>query len=154
MFIYKNNNNSIENNGSRANTNVTYITKSAKYKNNIRVELFRKWSNTGTSIAVIGNFPSTANAETDDRTIFRIYKILDYNGFTQFTMYNAMVPIPEISDMVVVVCWGNALCLKKGREVLKKLRDTGKHIVCFGVNKNGSPKMPTRLAYNTQITNY
>ena len=133
---------------------MTYITKSAKYNNNIRVKLFRKWANTYAPVAVIGNFPSTANSETDDITIFRTYKILDHNGFSQFTMYNAMVNVPEISETIVVVCWGNALGLKKGREILKKLRDTGKSVVCFGVNKNGSPKMPTRLAYNTNIRNY
>ena len=143
-----------EDNYVKTKTNVTYITKSAKYENDIRVELFRKWANTDNPVAVISNFPSTANADIDDTTIFRTYKILKYNGFSQFTIYNVMVSVPEIREKIIVVCWGNALDLKEGRKVIEKLRDSGKNIVCFGVNKNGSPKMPTRLPYNTQVINY
>lgn len=108
----------------------------------------------------IGLNPSTADANDDDATISHLTNILRYNGFGGFYMLNLfalITPKPEDLRMcpdplkdndkylrdtaadvrTVIFCWAEYRA--------KKIRTMFADPMCFGLNKNGSPKHPMAL---------
>jgi hypothetical protein len=127
-----------------------YHKSSAKYEKYVRTELIREWDSTLPTIDVIMFRPSTAGAVEDDETIRRTVKILQYNGFGGCRVYN-LADISEITFEGVVVCaWGKKIKPEKSKRILSSLG----HAVfpfCFGLNMDGTPKLPTRLPHDTEL---
>lgn len=126
-------------------------------------------------LMLIGLNPSTANAKSDDPTIRSIIRLAKENGYHGIVMTNlfpfitpysrdlAMDIDPvhmELNDRClqanaahcdVCFCWGN----------FSRIEDRAKTIIamfpealCFGKNKNGSPKHPLYLKANTQLIKF
>lgn len=57
---------------------------------------------------------------------------------------------------VIIPCWGNIAKVPKhlqyrADEVIHKLIDSGKPVLCFGKTNSGCPKHPLMLGYDTKI---
>lgn len=118
---------------------------------------------------LIGLNPSTANEDNDDPTIRRIISLAKYNGYGGIYMLNLfpfITPYPSelkidfesrlddndywlrtIKCANVVFCWGNFNVL--GRDKIIQLMFP--QALCFGKNKNGSPKHPLYLPAITTL---
>lgn len=139
-----------------------------------RYQLSIEWDYTLPKAMCIGLNPSTANEVDNDPTISRLVGILKHNGYGGFIMTNLfglVSPYPEdlrtCPDPVkendrwmadarsqcrdVIFCWGN-FKQAKYRESLIKVRYTD--ALCFGINKNGSPKHPLYLKQDTLTRPY
>lgn len=124
-------------------------------------------------LMLIGLNPSTADAENDDPTIRRIITLAKNNGYGGIMMTNLfaqITPYPDELDydiiheernykvlefisslcMAACFCWGNFDVRGKGADMVKMFPDS----LCFGKNKNGSPKHPLYLKGETKLIKY
>lgn len=141
-----------------------------------RYMLFRIWNENLPSAMCIGLNPSTADAEDDDPTIIHLVNILQqhaYGGLYMTNLFSLITPRPEELRMCpdpvkendryllktrerckdVIYCWGNFPMAEYRAKVIVKTYPGG---LCFGLNKNGSPKHPLALwragIKNTEVT--
>ena len=139
-----------------------------------RYFLYRKWDLEKHNLMLIGLNPSTANEETDDPTIRRIISLARSNGYGGIYMTNLFPMITAYPselkfDVEAVIrndywleivyfqwcrdicfCWGNFNVLERDRHI-EQLYPSG---LCFGKNKNGSPKHPLYLKADTKLIKY
>lgn len=123
-------------------------------------------------LMLIGLNPSTANADNDDPTIRRIIGLAKSNGYDAILMTNLFSfitaypseldyqTIDELNLQVlkangssaadVCFCWGNFDV--KGKE--KPIIEMFPNALCFGKNKNGSPKHPLYLKADTELVKF
>lgn len=138
-----------------------------------RYVLWRVWDDSLPYAMCIGLNPSTANSEDDDPTISNLTRILRNNGFGGLYMTNlfAMIsanpedlrqcPDPLKDNDVwldkvqrlchgIIFCWGN---FKQAEYRAKKIMNDHRYrnALCFGKNKNGSPKHPLYLKNNVKL---
>lgn len=139
-----------------------------------RYLLTRIWNESLPVAMCIGLNPSTANAESDDPTILNLKRLLAFNGFGGLHMNNLFALISAYPDAlrscadplkdndtwlwlteerskVVIFCWGN---FKQANYRANKIESIIKNAMCFGKNKNGSPKHPLYLKSNTALMNF
>jgi hypothetical protein len=147
-----------------------YVYMDAKFnEDKKRVSLLRVWNEKLKKCCVVMNFPSSADKEKDDMTIRRTVQILNFNGFGSLFVVNVGVSNFEekikdalIRDLntTVVIAWGNHLTRKDNINEIKKLRkmieeiECSSEILCFGININGTPKLPTMLSTKTVLRVY
>jgi len=136
----------------------TYTETGATYNTKDRTSLTRCWDDSKEGIYVIMWKPSTANAQTDDRTIKRLCKILKNNDFGSVFVFNMHIDVcDDIAGIPngskVLVSWGNKLKPKESKKKIKKLRKKF-NLYCLGVNVNNTPKLPTYLSNNTVVSKY
>jgi hypothetical protein len=125
--------------------------------------------------------PSTADDVNDDPTIKSCVRLAKHNGFGGLKIVNlytvratnpnelkamdqktamgsnANEYILESCDdcMHVVAAWGNFKYAKRrANDVLIMLKNRGIGVMCFGVNKDGSPKHPLYIKSDTLIQEY
>jgi len=126
--------------------------------------------------------PSTADAEIDDATVRKWRGFTSRNGGVRFVVGNVFAYrstdvrelktaeievianrqfLSEIIDEcdVLVPCWGNEdKTPKELRFELDELKSmlaiSKKPLLCFGLTKNGSPKHPLMLGYDTALIQY
>lgn len=145
-----------------------YFSADKKY----RFYLYREWqARLGTAL-LIGLNPSTANDDADDPTINKLYSIVGAGGFGAFYMMNlfpfvssdpALIQKTELdindeflrsisfTTSAVVFCWGNFNAVGNRDLQMMKLFPNA---YCFGKNKNGSPKHPLYLKYDSKLIKY
>ncbi len=140
-----------------------------------RYRLSRTWAAGPTAAFVLLN-PSTADAESDDRTVTRCVKYAAGLGFGRLVVVNLFAlrssdpadldahpaPVgPENDDHIAAACaaaetvicgWGNAGAkLGRAREVAGRL-DAPLHAI--GTTKAGHPRHPSRTPYDTTIERF
>lgn len=123
--------------------------------------------------------PSTANAEKPDPTSDKVNvfsRRFMYDGWAIANVYAYRTPYPKalwyegignitgplnayyleaLASLPLVVCaWGNEANPKDVAAALAILRKPGRPLWCLGVNKNGSPKHPLYLPYDTKLVEY
>lgn len=159
-------------------SNMNYTISLADFNDlgNHRYSLTRGWLRLDqeANIAMaIGLNPSTANAAKDDPTIRRICSLLDANGYNMLYMVNLfsyITPYPEELQRVatckydekqckkiwahfrdasrdVIFAWGNFDTVGRDQLAIKMFPSA----LCFGKNKNGSPKHPLYLKKDTKL---
>ena len=143
-------------------TSVTKIIKSsAKYVNETRVFLERKWDSSLPCITILMYKPSTADALINDKTITSCIKIAGFNNYGGIKVYNININdlvTPNIPSNIppnipIVLAWGMKINKKKSRHIIDKLF-LSHELLCFVQLKNGSPGLPTRLNHETVIKPY
>lgn len=139
-----------------------------------RYRLSRDWDE-GKRIVFIGLNPSTADAEVDDPTIRRLIGFSRDWGYTGFGIlnlfaYRAMDPRklrecvdpvgPDNHQFIAAACDSKLLTVAmwgKGGEYRNEGRFVGRlfsNLMCFGKNKDGSPKHPLYLPKETELVKY
>ena len=160
------------------------MIKDAKFSDcgKYRFWLKRIWDEELPQLQLIGLNPSTANAETDDPTIRRVAGTADrnwlnglaaangYGGIWMTNLFPFITAYPSelrtddigisLNDFVlrataiycrdVCFCWGNFDVLGRDKVVMEMFPDA----LCFGKNKNGSPKHPLYLKSTTELIKY
>ncbi|HYG19895.1 MAG TPA: DUF1643 domain-containing protein [Ohtaekwangia sp.] len=150
---------------------VSYAIFSADEKH--RLGLYRLWNNDMPAAMVIGLNPSTANDHDDDPTIGFVRRVLDNNGYGSLYMLNLFTMItpypthlerdkdetgvlntwretaPSCKD--IIFAWGQFPT--HGRHKLA-IKEFGDRALCFGKNKNGTPRHPMYLKPNTKLIKY
>jgi hypothetical protein len=139
-----------------------------------RYQLYRIWDESKPLAMCIGLNPSTANSADNDPTITRLIGILTdagYGGFHMMNLYGLISPNPEdltahpdpdgenrkwvfaIRDLCqdVIFCWGN---FQQAEHRGKKMAAKYPEGLCFGKNKNGSPKHPLYLPKTVTLKPY
>jgi hypothetical protein len=132
------------------------------------------------TIAYFGINPSTADEYEDDRTVKKwmgfavrnecrdffvaniyAYRATDVNRLSEtddpvgLDNDHHIVNIIEKSD-VLIPCWGSRHKLPCSLQprldtILKKLLDSSKPVMCFGLTQSGDPKHPLMLPYDTPL---
>ncbi len=140
-----------------------------------RYALWRIWSPTKVFRLQIGLNPSKAGAEIDDPTITRGVKrawLDGFGGFFQGNMYGFVSTNPDVllgqGDFIgsendgylrwmiahtnQTVCgWGSfPPVIKRAGAVLKMITEP----YCLGINRDGQPKHPLYVAYDTPVVLY
>jgi hypothetical protein len=140
-----------------------------------RYRLSRTWAAGPTAAFVLLN-PSTADAETDDRTVTRCVKYAAGMGFGRLTLVNLFAvrssdpsdidahpePVgPENDAHIAAVCaaadrvivgWGNAgTKWGRGRAVAARL---DADLYAIDTTKAGHPRHPSRTPYDTTIERF
>lgn len=145
-----------------------------------RWRLERTVAECGKTFGFFGINPSTADAEKDDQTVKKWIGFTQRNGGSRFIVGNVfayrstdvkalatvadpfgadwglhIAEIIQTSD-VLVPCWGSASKLPKNlRPLLDQfadyLRASGKPLLCFGQNDDGTPTHPQMLGYHTEL---
>ena len=140
-----------------------------------RYILWRVWSSNPILRLLIGLNPSTANEFKDDPTIARDIKRAAQDGFgglLRVNLYGYCSAYPEVllgdGDFIGVqndeyiklaismakqtVCgWGSfPPVVNRAPEVLKMIPEP----FCLGINKDGQPKHPLYISYDTPIIKY
>jgi hypothetical protein len=131
-----------------------------------RYWLFRRWDDRPLAMC-IGLNPSTANHETDDKTIELLNNHLpwhNYGGFYMVNLYAFIASKPEIlfsapdpfgeNEIIVpniaarckdvIFAWG---AFKSIEYRANKMKMFYPKALCFGKNKDGSPWHPRALVY-------
>lgn len=145
------------------------MIKGAVIELNRRYQLWRIWEQEKPLLLYILLNPSRANAEADDKTVtklIRFSKSWGYGGFYLGNIHSFITPYPSVlknkiikKDSInemhlksmrdrcekVVFGWGNAA------EFPQWLNYMYFKAFCFGINKNGSPKHPLYLSYQTEL---
>lgn len=136
-----------------------------------RIKLWRIWDVSKPMIMYIGLNPSRANEDTTDATITRLInfsKRFDAGGMYMMNVFTYVTPYPwllgelvvtpeevlkQIADHCakVVFCWGN---FRQSRNRAKQLSALFPSALCFGKNKNGTPKHPLYLQSGTPLEKY
>ncbi len=118
-----------------------------------RTSLKRYIRGNNTQCVIIMYNPSTANNLVDDRTVSKLNKIIEFNGYNSYELVNLKVKFDGniINNRDIIIAWGN-YGYEKGLHFLSQHQD--KNFKCFGININGSPKMPTRMSDNTEIIDF
>lgn len=141
-----------------------------------RLALWRIWDGDKPKLMLIGLNPSKADAKIDDPTIRRVKNLAAFNGYGGVFMVNLFsyistnpkllkheaeathqnniaVQLAKIDCDDVCFCWGNFnLDFIISRGILMKA--TFPDALCFGKNKNGSPKHPLYLKGDTVLVKY
>lgn len=141
-----------------------------------RYALWRIWDIKLPMGMLIGLNPSTANKKMNDPTITRLGSkngLMRANGFGGMFMTNLfaqVTPYPEMLEVTekgvsvndewlqevnlhcetVIFCWGNFKV--KGRDL--EMKEMFPSAMCFGKNRNGSPKHPLYLKADTKLVNF
>ena len=152
------------------------ISECGKY----RYRLERSIAESGPVYAFFGVNPSTADAELDDATVRKWKGFVSRWGGSRFIVGNVFAyratdvrelarvhdPIgrqcnDHIRDMIgeadiLVPCWGNVTKVPRDirpnfRWLLRKLHDSGKPVMSFGLSKEGHPMHPLMLGYETKL---
>ncbi len=141
-----------------------------------RYTLWRKISEGGRYINFICLNPSTADEKINDATIRKCIGFTKLLGFDSFCMTNLFAyrdvspknmkqyynPIGEENDKYIkeiaknsslIICgWGNhGSFMDRGNVLIYKLKLLGLNPMCFDKNKDGSPKHPLYVKYNTEL---
>ena len=149
------------------------ISRSANISNDRqeRFSLSRIWDLNKPKILYIMLNPSYADDEFDDPTIRRLIffsKKFKYGGFYVANLFTQITPYPKflniessiqknnlkvIKDLVlksktIVYAWGNLV--SEPRELMKLIESP----LCFGINKNGTPKHPLYLRSDTKLQDF
>lgn len=123
--------------------------------------------------------PSTATADKDDPTIRRCQEYAVLWGYCRLTVCNlfsyrstfpqvmmsAKEPVGEMNDDHILECargadrivcaWGKkGNHLDRDQEVLTMLATTGKHLLCLGLNEDGTPVHPLYQPKNVQLLSF
>lgn len=120
-------------------------------------------------VVFIGLNPSTADETKDDATIrklrgfvrrwqysaMQMLNIFAYRSTDPYVLKSALDPVGANNDEtlrrevshpsagLIVACWGrHGALFDRGQYVLAMLRQIGRPIHCFGLNKDGSPVHP------------
>lgn len=149
-----------------------------------RYDLVRNWDESKPLFLIIMLNPSTADDEKDDPTTTKCLRYARENGCGSYVAVNLFAyrsPYPK--DMlkakepigkdaqahidgwllkasvtlgsIVVTAWGNNGNYKsRDKHLMESIRHFGIKPLCFGVNKNGSPKHPTYLAHGLPLVAY
>lgn len=138
--------------------------------------LFRCWDATKPKVMFIGLNPSTANGETDDRTISRVRKIARFNGYGGIYMLNCFPFITAYPEQLeinydqieinekwllkiakeckeVVFAYGDFKIIKdEARDArLQKLFPNARDLI---INKNGTPRHPLYVPEKTKFIDF
>ena len=136
-----------------------------------RFSLSRIWDSKKPKALYIMLNPSYADDESDDPTIRRLIffsKKFKFGGFYVTNLFTQITPYPKelnmdnnskkknliiISELIkksdlIVYAWGN---LVSEPMQLRKLIESP---VCFGLNKNGTPKDPLYLRSDTKLQDF
>ena len=136
-----------------------------------RFSLSRIWDSKKPKVLYIMLNPSYADDELDDPTIRRLIffsKKFRFGGFYVTNLFTQITPYPKelnmdnnskkknlkiISELIkksdlIVYAWGN---LVSEPMQLRKLIESP---LCFGINKNGTPKHPLYLRSDTKLQNF
>jgi hypothetical protein len=137
---------------------ISYIETGASYNTRDRNSLTRVWDSTKEKVTIIMYRPSTAGSIVDDTTIRRCCEILKRNNYGSVLVLNIHDDVSEKLREIkntdkVVIAWGK-INLKKHTDIVNSLRQNGIKLDCFGVNLNGTPKLPTYLPYETEVIPY
>lgn len=149
------------------------ISKSADISNDKkdRFSLSRIWDSKKPKALYIMLNPSYADDELDDPTIRRLIffsKKFKFGGFYVTNLFTQITPYPKelnmdnnskkknliiISELIkksdlIVYAWGN---LVSEPMQLRKLIESP---LCFGINKNGTPKHPLYLRSDTKLQDF
>jgi hypothetical protein len=145
-----------------------------------RYRLDREFSPVGPAFAYFGVNPSTADAATDDATIRKCRgftlrhggrKLIVGNVFSfRATDVRALARADDafgaehfrhvdeiIADAdVLVPCWGSACKVPKPlrsaiADLMRRLLDSAKPVMHFGLTVSGDPKHPLMLGYGTRL---
>lgn len=147
-----------------------------------RYRLDRAWGK-GSAVAFIGVNPSTADATEDDATIRKMRGFAQRNGHGRMIVVNLFAyRATDVRDLSrcadpygvdcdhelrraineavrVVPCWGSLDKLpvhlrQRAGNVSVIVHSAGRQTDCFGLTKNGDPKHPLMLGYNTPLVSY
>ena len=149
------------------------ISRSADISNDKkdRFSLSRIWDSKKPKALYIMLNPSYADDELDDPTIRRLIffsKKFKFGGFYVTNLFTQITPYPKelnmdnnskkknlkiISELIkksdlIVYAWGN---LVSEPLQLRKLIESP---LCFGINKNGTPRHPLYLRSDTKLQNF
>ena len=149
------------------------ISRSADISNDKkdRFSLSRIWDSKKPKALYIMLNPSYADDESDDPTIRRLIffsKKFKFGGFYVTNLFSQITPYPKelnmdnkskkknlkiISELIkksdlIVYAWGN---LVSEPIELRKLIESP---LCFGINKNGTPKHPLYLRSDTKLQDF
>jgi hypothetical protein len=149
------------------------ISRSADISNDKkdRFSLSRIWDSKKPKALYIMLNPSYADDESDDPTIRRLIffsKKFKFGGFYVTNIFTQITPYPKelnmdnnskkknlkiISELIkksdlIVYAWGN---LVSEPMQLRKLIESP---LCFGINKNGTPKHPLYLRSDTKLQDF
>ena len=136
-----------------------------------RYSLSRIWDSKKPKALYIMLNPSYADDESDDPTIRRLIffsKKFKFGGFYVTNLFTQITPYPKelnmdnnskkknliiISELIkksdlIVYAWGN---LVSEPMQLRKLIESP---LCFGINKNGTPKHPLYLRSDTKLQDF
>ena len=136
-----------------------------------RFSLSRIWDSKKPKALYIMLNPSYADDESDDPTIRRLIffsKKFKFGGFYVTNLFSQITPYPKelnmdnnskkknliiISELIkksdlIVYAWGN---LVSEPMQLRKLIESP---LCFGINKNGTPKHPLYLRSDTKLQDF
>lgn len=148
-----------------------------------RHKLERNWAPIGVqprTILFVGMNPSTARADFDDRTCRREQGFARRDGYTRYLKGNILdyrlthsrllrevaQPVsdrnlPAVMEMAqetdtIVLCFGRlpARLRPIAQNTIERLRETGRPIQCFGLNRDGSCKHPLYLPAETRLLDY
>ena len=149
------------------------ISRSADISNDKkdRFSLSRIWDSKKPKALYIMLNPSYADDESDDPTIRRLIffsKKFKFGGFYVTNLFTQITPYPKelnldnnskkknlkiVSELIkksdlIVYAWGN---LVSEPMQLRKLIESP---LCFGINKNGTPKHPLYLRSDTKLQDF
>lgn len=145
-----------------------------------RYSLWRIWEARGPCVAFIGLNPSTADEVIDDPTIRKCIGFARRWGFGGLFMLNlfplratlprdmkaAVDPLggPAADSVLLhyadqcqrlVACWGvDGAYRGRGDQVVNLLQAAGRELHCLGVTKDGQPKHPLYIPYDTKLELY
>lgn len=128
--------------------------------------LSRVWDFALPEIAFVLLNPSTADSANDDPTVRRCVDYAQRWGYGSLSIYNLYAyratdprdlkkqgyPVGDkndtvlynlgLSDVDIIVAWGNGAQLERARRVMELIR---RPVRCLAYNQNGSPHHPLRL---------
>lgn len=144
-----------------------------------RYQLTRQWAegvDLTRLVCFIGLNPSTADATKDDQTIKKLTGFTErwgYDGFRIVNLYAIRSRHPKVmrvapdpigpmneqwivrtarESQLVVACWGNHITTRnRGPSVLQLLKAIGVQVKCLGKTRDGQPKHPLFLPYETPL---
>ena len=149
-----------------------------------RFRLDRVVASSGPSYAFIGVNPSTADASIDDATVRKWKGFVRRWGGAKFSVANlftyratdvkALASCHEVNRHlfserhldailrtadVIVPCWGAIAKVPerhrgRAKMVAARLPAYNKPVKCFGLTKDGDPKHPLMLGYDTQLIDF
>jgi hypothetical protein len=144
-----------------------------------RYWLTRRWNHRLSICALIGSNPSKADGQTDDPTITKEIGFsarLNFGGFLKLNIgayratkprewYRAVDPFGPDNDAqylvhmarhfeckTVIAAWGMPATRFPVR--VAAVIEAFPELYCFGVNKDGSPRHPLMLSYDTKLERY
>ena len=149
------------------------ISRSADISNDKkeRFSLSRIWDSKKPKVLYIMLNPSYADDEFDDPTIRRLIffsKKFRFGGFYVTNLFTQITPYPKELNMdnhlkkknlkiinelikksnLIVYAWGNLV--GEPKELMKLIESP----LCFGINKNGTPKHPLYLRSDTKLRDF